>query len=111
MLLTSLGEIIVGIIILQLVTMMSFAKTNVELYIAVTGGFIYMYNLGAWTIIWHVTFKYWETARQFSRLVRICQTNDNIEELVISNTGSAQQDTDSIQRVTEDAPINLLHNI
>ena len=70
-LLTSLIEIFVGVILLRLISIRKFADSNLNSYIAITGCLIILYDLSAWTIIWHVSFKYWETARQFSRMVRM----------------------------------------
>ena len=70
-LVSSFAECLVGVIILKLVSIIEFADDHKELYLTITGFLIMIYDLGCWTIIWHVTFKYWETARQFSRMVRM----------------------------------------
>ncbi len=38
-----------------------------------------VYDIGMNSIIWFVTFKYWETARQFSRMVRVLNGDANNE--------------------------------
>ena len=34
--------------------------------------------MGAWTIIWHISFKYWETSRQFARMIRMYYADSKI---------------------------------
>ena len=70
---TSIAEIFIGIEILHFISLDVLVEKRLKLYIALQGTFVILYDLGAWTIIWHVSFKYWETARQFSRMVRMYQ--------------------------------------
>ena len=44
-------------------------------YYAIIGGCIALHDIGVLQIIWFVTFKYWETARQFSRMIRILKAS------------------------------------
>ncbi len=46
---------------------------NQDLYYSVIGFTVSMHDLGLLIIVWFVTFKYWETSRQFSRVIRVLQ--------------------------------------
>jgi len=73
-LVTGLMELIEGAIILQLLNIDSVADGKYKVHFICKGVALILYNLGSWTIIWHVSFKYWETARQLSRVVRMYQS-------------------------------------
>ena len=50
-------------------------KQSKSAYYAIIGVCIGIHEVGVLQIMWFVTFKYWETARQFSRMIRILQAS------------------------------------
>ena len=70
-------EVVVGCIQLKLISVQSLKDHKLTLYFAIKGVFVILYDMGAWTIIWHISFKYWETSRQFTRLIRMQKSYDN----------------------------------
>lgn len=69
---TSLIELMDGAILLQIITLVYKVKDlRSTLYLVLLSFSNFFYNIGMFSIIWFVSFKYWETSRQFSRIVRM----------------------------------------
>ena len=72
MTIVSIMEVCYGAVLLFWFMEVEQVKNNAYLYyISAVTILIAMADFGSLTIIWFVTFKYWETARQFSRLLRL----------------------------------------
>ena len=85
----SIMELFYGLVLLLWTPEMNKIKENkFILYTATETLLVSFADLGSMCIIWFVTFKYWETARQFSRLLRLqnARAEVNLEETRASNT-------------------------
>ena len=88
---TSLLQIIYGCIVLKLISLKKWKEDEVTLYYTVKGVILSLYDTAAWTIIWHISFKYWETSRQFTRMIRIVKENSNREPREENGTPESSQ--------------------
>ena len=88
---TSLLQIIYGCVVLKLISLKEWKEDEVTLYYTVKGVILILYDTGAWTIIWHISFKYWETSRQFARMIRIVKENGNREPKEENVTSESSQ--------------------
>ena len=91
-----------GIIILQIIDVHTLSDSNVNWYFGIKGILTIFYDLGSWAIIWHISFKYWETARQFSRMVRVYQAQDANQKdnvIISTNTGNDSRVSDLADQI------------
>ena len=71
MVVTSVIQMTQGAIILSYISPEHLQSITPLLEFIMLGVSLCAYDVGMNSIIWFVTFKYWETARQFSRMVRV----------------------------------------
>jgi hypothetical protein len=69
LLVVSIDEILVGINILDLIFATEQSYGNFYYFCYFIANFVFLVGMEA--IFWFVSFKYWETARQVSRVMRI----------------------------------------
>ena len=70
---TNLVMLLDGIFVLRLFDSQNEAvyDWSKNFYYSIIGFSVGLHDLGIFLTVWFVTFKYWETSRQYSRMIRI----------------------------------------